>query len=81
MKTDSTSINNQLTKCLQERIHLAEELQNEVNQTLASVLLWIQNARLENNIILDPSLAQAEINLKAAIDRLRKLHYSLSDDL
>jgi signal transduction histidine kinase len=79
MEKKSTII--QLKACLQERRVLADELQNEVNQTLASVLLWIQNAKMENNIMDDKSLKQAEINLKEAIDRLRSLHYSLSQDV
>jgi len=63
---------------MQERQQVADELQNEVNQTLASVLLWIQFAKKENNLMDDKSFAQAEINLKAAIDRVRSMHYSLS---
>jgi signal transduction histidine kinase len=76
-----TSTNDQLKACLQERRNMAEELQNEVNQTLASVLLWIQYARMENNIMEDKSLKRAEANLKNAIDRLRDLHYSLTNEL
>lgn len=78
METNSTILNEQLEACLQERRNLAEELQNEINQTLASVLLWIQHAKMDNNIMDDRSLKQAETNLKEAIDRLRTLHYSLS---
>lgn len=70
-----------LQACLSQRQALAEELQNEVNQTLASVLLWIQFAKKDNNIMEDTSLLQAEVNLKAAIDRLRDLHYLLASDL
>ena len=81
METDLTSVNDQLKACLQERSKMADELQNEVNQTLASVLLWIQFARMENNIIEDKSLKRAEANLKDAIDRLRDLHYSLTNNL
>ncbi|MES1221670.1 MAG: hypothetical protein ABUT20_39590 [Bacteroidota bacterium] len=73
--------NKQLKACLQERSKMADELQNEVNQTLASVLLWIQFARKENNIMDDESLLRAEANLKDAIDRLRDLHYTLSTEL
>ena len=79
MNIHPSSIHDQLAACLHERAQLAEELQNEVNQTLASVLLWIQHAKKENNIAGDASLNQAETNLKAAIDRLRLLHYMLSD--
>jgi hypothetical protein len=79
MNIPSSSIHDQLAACLQERSQLADQLQNEVNQTLASVLLWIQHAKLENNLMEDASLKQAETNLKAAIDRLRTLHYMLSE--
>jgi len=78
MNIHSTSLDDQLAACLHERSQLADQLQNEVNQTLASVLLWIQHAKLDNNIVEDPSLKQAENNLKAAIDRLRALHYMLA---
>jgi signal transduction histidine kinase len=78
---DTNEIKEQLAACMTERSVMANELQNEVNQTLASVLLWIQLARKENNILEDASLKQAEANLKDAIDRLRSLHYSLSTDL
>jgi signal transduction histidine kinase len=81
METNSTITNEQLKACLEERRQLADELQNEVNQTLASVLLWIQNAKMENNIMDDKSLKQAEHNLKEAIDRLRALHYTLSKEV
>jgi signal transduction histidine kinase len=81
MEIDLTSVNDQLKACLQERRKMAEELQNEINQTLASVLLWIQYARMENNIMEDKSLKRAEANLKDAIDRLRDLHYSLTNEL
>ncbi len=81
MEINITSTNDQLKACLQERSKMAGELQNEINQTLASVLLWIQYAKMENNIMDDESLKRAETNLKAAIDRLRTLHYSLTNDL
>ena len=81
MEINLPSTNEQLKACLQERRDMAEEIQNEVNQTLASVLLWIQLARMENNIMGDTSLNKAEDNLKAAIDRLRTLHYTLTGDL
>ncbi len=79
MNIHPSSIHDQLAVCLHERRRLAEELQNVVNQTLASVLLWIQHAKKENNIQEDASLKQAEANLKAAINRLRSLHYMLSE--
>lgn len=81
MEKNSNTISNQLKAFRKERETLANELQNEVNQTLASVLLWIQHAKIDNDIIEDPSLKNAEANLKAAIDRLRALHYTLSKDI
>ena len=81
MNIHPSSTHDQLAACLQERSQLADQLQNEVNQTLASVLLWIQHAKMDNNIMEDASLKQAEINLKAAIDRLRTLHYALAQKL
>jgi len=81
MEKNSIKISNQLNVFRKEREALANELQNEVNQTLASVLLWIQHAKIDNNIMEDPSLRNAETNLKAAIDRLRALHYTLSKDI
>ena len=81
MERNSNPITHQLKAFLKERSELADQLQNEVNQTLASVLLWIQHAKIDNNIMEDPSLKNAENNLKAAIDRLRALHYSLSKEI
>jgi signal transduction histidine kinase len=66
---------------LKERIIVAEELQNEINQSLASVLLWIQFAVKEHHLQEDKSLQQAQNNLRATINRARALHYSLSKDL
>ncbi len=67
----------QLEALIREREKIADALQNEVNQTLASVLLWIQLTKKENNLSEDRGFQQAEINLKAAIDHIRELHYSL----
>ena len=66
---------------LKERIILADELQNEINQSLASVLLWIQCAVKEHQLKDDKSLQMAEANLRATIDRARALHYSISKNL
>ena len=65
----------------QERAYIADQLQNEVNQTLTSVLLLLQFSKKENGLENDMAIHQAEINLKEAINRLRSLHYSLSGDL
>ena len=78
MENNPITTAQQLKACLNERQQLADQLQNEVNQTLASVLLWIQFAKKDNDIREDKSLLQAEANLKEAIDRLRKLHYKLA---
>ena len=78
MEKNPVILANQLNACLNERQQLADELQNEVNQTLASVLLWIQFAKIDNSLKQDKSLLLAETNLKEAINRLRKLHYALA---
>ena len=67
--------------CNRHRFEVAHELENEVNETLASVLLWMQHASKENNLPASNSLAQAETNLKAAINHVRILHVSLRDNL
>ncbi|MEP6749586.1 MAG: hypothetical protein ABJB86_17750 [Bacteroidota bacterium] len=77
MKTNEITASDLLTACLHERQQVADELQNEVNQILASVLLWIQFTKKENNLKEDKSFLQAEINLKEAIVRLQRLHYLL----
>jgi len=82
MKIKTAQINNQLNACLTARQHAANELQNEVNQILASALLWIRFAKIENNLTTrDESFYNAEINLQEAIKRVRALHYSLSDEV
>ncbi|GAC1449489.1 MAG: hypothetical protein NVSMB7_11570 [Chitinophagaceae bacterium] len=78
MKTNPETLTDQLNACLKEREQVADTLQNEVNQILASVLLWIQFTKKYNNLAGDKSFQQAETNLKAAIDRIRTMHYSLT---
>jgi len=78
MKTTPETVADQLNACLKEREQIADALQNEVNQTLASVLLWIQFTKKDNHLVEDKSFQQAEINLKAAIDHVRMLHYVLT---
>jgi signal transduction histidine kinase len=78
MKTKGPKISERLNTCLKEREQIADELQNEINQTLASVLLWMQFTKKEHQLQEDKAFMQAEENLKIAIDRLRTLHYSLS---
>ncbi len=70
-----------LEMLLKEREMVANELQNEINQSLASVLLWIQCAVKENELYGDPSLQQAETNLRETIERSRALHYSITKNL
>ena len=79
MKTSPT-ISTRLDHCLAVRQHAANELQNEVNQILASALLWIRFAKTENNPI-DSSVRNAELGLQEAIERVRALHVSLLKDL
>ncbi len=69
-----------LTSFMEERQQVAEELQNEVNQLLASVLLWIRFAKTDNQLIDDASIKNAEKNLQEAINRVRALHYALADN-
>lgn len=69
-----------LTPFLEERQQVADELQNEVNQLLASVLLWIRFAKTENKLMDDASIQHAEKNLQEAINRVRALHYALADN-
>ena len=78
MKTTPETVTDQLNACLKEREQIADALQNEVNQTLASVLLWIQFTKKDNHLAEDKSFQQAEINLKSAIDHVRLLHYLLT---
>ena len=63
------------------RQQAANELQNEVNQILASALLWIRFAKNENKLTNDASVCNAEINLQEAIKRVRALHYSLAEEV
>jgi signal transduction histidine kinase len=81
MKTKTSQIADQLNTCLTERQQAANELQNEINQILASALLWIRFAKMENKLTADESVHNAEINLKEAIERVRALHYSLAEDI
>lgn len=69
-----------LSSFLEERQQVADELQNEVNQLLASVLLWIRFAKTENKLMDDASIRNAENNLQEAINRVRALHYSLANN-
>ena len=76
----SPTMATQLDRCFAVRQRAANELQNEVNQILASALLWIRFAKTENNPI-DSSVRNAELGLQEAIERVRALHVSLLKDL
>jgi hypothetical protein len=61
-----------------EKEAVAEILQNDISQTLAAVLLWLQSAREDETIAGDDQrLALAEKHLKTSIQKLVRLHYSL----
>ena len=80
METNLLSEIDQLNSLIRERQQVAHELQNEVNQLLASVLLWIRFAKTENKLMDDASIMNAEKNLQDAINRVRALHYALAAD-
>lgn len=69
----------QLLRMQAERLLVADTLQNDVGQILASVLLWIQYTKIENKLVENVSFAEAEKNLKVAIDKIRSIHYLLAD--
>jgi len=81
MKTNSVVITNQLNACLKEREQVADLLQNDINQMLASVLLGVQFTKVETMMAGDKFFMQAESNLKIVIEKLNILHYSLSGEI
>jgi len=80
METTLLKVTHQLNACLSGRQQAANELQNEINQILASALLWIRFAKTENQLSADQSVCNAELNLKEAIERIRALHYALMQE-
>ena len=80
METTLLEVTHQLKACLSGRQQAADELQNEINQILASALLWIRFAKTENQLSADQSVCNAELNLKEAIERIRALHYALMQE-
>jgi hypothetical protein len=56
---------------------VADMLQNDIGQTLAAVLLWMQSAMEEEAIAANVHLQNAESNLKSSIKKLVRLHYAL----
>jgi hypothetical protein len=81
MKTNPVVITNQLNACLKEREQVADLLQNDVNQMLASVLLGVQFTKVETLMAGDKFFMQAESNLETVIEKLNILHYSLSREI
>ena len=80
METSQSTTTDTLNTCHTERQQAAHELQNEVNQLLASVLLWIRFAKAENRLHTDLSFLHAEKNLQEAITRVTSIHYTLAKD-
>ena len=78
METTLSKVTHQLNACLSGRQQAANELQNEINQILASALLWIRFAKTENRLTADKSVCNAELGLQEAIERVRTLHYALA---
>ncbi|MFT3936209.1 MAG: hypothetical protein QM726_21450 [Chitinophagaceae bacterium] len=68
---------NALKNCIQQKMQASEELQNDINQVLASVLLWIEHTKLDQGLKNNASFEQAENNLRIAIEKVRKMHYKL----
>ncbi len=77
---DSKKTGRQIDAWSMERRSVANELQNEVTQTLAAALLLIQHTRKENPELQAGPFLQAEESLKKAIDSIRSIHYMLSAD-
>jgi len=60
-----------------DKEEVADILQNDVSQTLAAVLLWLQTAMDNKEIGDNLHLQLAETNLKDSIKKLVRLHYAL----
>jgi hypothetical protein len=60
-----------------ENEEVADILQNDISQTLAAVLLWLQTAVDEEQLSANLHLQLAESNLKSSIKKLVRLHYAL----
>jgi hypothetical protein len=60
-----------------QKIEAAGILQNDINQTLAAVLLCLQSAMADKEFAASLHLQMAESNLKSSIKKLVELHYSL----
>ena len=55
----------------------ADLLQNDISQTLAAVLLWLQTAMTEEQLAANLHLQLAESHLKSSVKKLVGLHYAL----
>jgi hypothetical protein len=56
----------------------ADILQNDINQTLAAVLLFLQSAMEEDaQLAANRQLQLAESNLKDSVKKLVRMHYAL----
>jgi len=60
-----------------EKEEAADLVQNDISQTLAAVLLWLQSAMEDEELAGNQHLQLAETNLKSSIKKLVRLHYSL----
>jgi hypothetical protein len=60
-----------------EKEQVADMLQNDISQTLAAVLLWLQSAMENEELGANLHLQLAETNLKSSIKKLVRLHYAL----
>ncbi|HMC85479.1 MAG TPA: hypothetical protein VKI61_08130 [Chitinophagaceae bacterium] len=56
---------------------VADMLQNDISQTLAAVLLWLQTGMEQEGLASNEHLQLAETNLKLSIKKLVRLHYAL----
>jgi len=66
-----------LEKTVMGKEQAADLLQNDISQTLAAVLLWLQSAMENEELAGNQLLKLAETNLKSSVKKLVRLHYSL----
>lgn len=60
-----------------EKAEAADILQNDINQSLTAVLLWLQTAMDDKAFASNEHLQMAESNLKSSIKKLVNLQYAL----
>jgi len=63
-----------------EKDEAADILQNDINQTLAAVLLFLQSAMEDEQLAANRQLQLAEANLKDSVKKLVRMHYALLQD-